>query len=178
MNATLEHGTATPETTTRQTVELDSKDGKKILRQIVKDSEDWRGLANDSTGWNLELTRTIRGAIGEPDITVRIQTDLNLKPHGNLEYTNTHNGETYRVTVPACRRIWLDAFYLSTACQLLLDGWQIDAKYSHGSLNTDRHGISYHILSAYKRPNYYRNVTISQTVFINGRQMTSGGMES
>lgn len=177
MNATLEHGTATPDTDTRQTLELDSKSGKKILRTIVNDYEQWRGYAADSTDWKLELKRTIPGKIGHPDVVVRIQTDLELKPRGERDCRSESGGESFSVLVPECRRIWLDDFYLPTVCQLILDGWQIEARYTHGSLNTDRAGISYQQLNAYRRPNYCRNVIISQTTFINGRRLTSGAME-
>lgn len=178
MNATLEHGTATPETDTRQTLELDSKAGKKILRTIVKDAEQWRGIANASTQWRLELTRTIPGAIGEPDVKVRIVTDLELKPRGEREISQEINGKTYSIRIPECRRIWLDSYYLPTFFQLLLDGWRIGAEYTYGSQNTIMNGLGYMVLFAYRPDSYYRRATISQTEFLNGKQLSCGGMES
>lgn len=168
----------TIETSTRQTVAIDSQDGRKLLRGIMRNPDQWRGRADDSTGWNLHFVRTIPGDVGEPDTTVTVATDCQLKPFGKTETTETIDGQTVTVRIPECKRIHFDRYHIAMVCRLLADRWTLDARYSFGSLNTSALGIGYHSITAHPdKSNHYQYVTVDTTTFQHGRKLTSGAMD-
>lgn len=165
------------EPVTRQTVCLSSADGRKLLRGIVRNPDQWKGRADDSTGWNLAFIRTIPGDVGEPDSIVTVYTDCNLKPYGERTKTETIDGRSVAVTVPECRYLSFRQYDLPLVCRLLLDSWFLRCRYVFGSLNTHALGIGYFAVTACPdKSNQYQCVTVSETTFQNGRQLTSGAM--
>ena len=158
---------------TSQTVAIDSAPGRKLLRQIVKDPDEWTANASESTDWLLVLTRTVAGELGEPDAVVTVKTDLSLKPRGKVGQVDDCSGDGTSVFVPAITRIHLSHFDLPDVCQLLLDGWRIGSTTSVGSYNTSKLGLAYQQLFAYRR-HYHSGPTISETTYQNGKQLTCG----
>jgi hypothetical protein len=168
-------------TVTNQTVSINSKEGKSLLRKIVRhplaafrDGE-WHLRANDATEWHVEFWRRVPGEIGEPDRTVTVSTDAVVCLEGRTGSVKPFDDAAV-VTVPQCRYVHLWGSDCATAARLLLDGWRLVACHSSGSTSSSLHGLAFIRLQAEKRDtHHWATVGIgTETVFVNGTRVIVG----
>lgn len=129
-------------------VDLDSKEGKKLLRRISKRPqygpkyEDWSCRASADDGWRLKFVRKIEAKKpGDADAYVTIETDYTVGQVGETGRVRPFDDAEY-VQVPAARRIFLWRGEARSVARLLLDGWDIKIQHSSGSTGSSRHGIA------------------------------------
>lgn len=149
---------------TTQSVAIDSPEGKKLLRKIVRERHDWRFSANASDGWKLSFSRDFKGKTGEPDTTVIIEADT------TIPILTGWNEERDRMH-PAPR--WVSGRCASTVARLLLGGCMLGLRCSDGSRKTREHGISFSSLVA-RYPDSFDEITIDTTTYVNGSPVLGG----
>ena len=172
-------------TTTHQTVSLESKEGKAFLRKVAKThqnwSEEWNLYANASDGWRLTFSRSVKGKIGEPDVYVTVETDAAVVQEGETGLRKTCE-DSKEVVVPAATRVWLRGADARTAAAFLLDGWRFIVLHSAGSTSSSQHGLAFLSLLAerrgLKKNDNWDTVEIgSSTTLVNGTVVCRGAVE-
>jgi hypothetical protein len=151
---------------TTQSVSLDSPEGKKLLRKIVKERHDWRFSANATDGWRLTFTREVKGRTGEPNATIVVETDSVIP-------LLTGWSEEREGLPPAPR--WVNGRMASTVATLLLAGCSLAVRTSSGSQRSREHGISYSSLVA-RFPDAWDEVAIDTTTYVNGLIVSYGAV--
>jgi len=168
---------------TMQRVALDSKEGRKFLRRVVRDQnessydERWSARASVETDWQFMFTRKVVGPIGDADQYVEVQTDIPCRC--------THQGGTKRsfsdadeVQTVTPRRVWIDGGSAAIVAKLALDGWRFRVEVSSGSTISSRLGLAFYSLEASTPSICYASLTIGgETITANGRTITSGAIE-
>jgi len=172
---------------TVQSVDVETKEGKQFLRRVIRENsrgswgDGWTGHASPESDWRLELRKTIKGEIGEPEQLVIVRTDVELKPRG--KYGEQHEyGDTAEPTVdiPSVRRAYLACSDMTLAASMLIDGWRLQIDCHRGSQSSKAHGLGFTELTAYRilkvgREQYpSANVVISSNVSVNGRTVCGG----
>lgn len=160
---------------TYQTVSTESPEWRKLLRRIVKDRGEGWTLRASSPDWVIELSREIKGKIGEPDREVRIQTDARILCPGDSQFGDRQSfGDSSPVRIPKPSRCRLFDSSVSTACHLILSGGRLEITPSSGSTLSSRNGLAFVSLSVAFPDVSYSRAEIGRTVFVNGNCVISG----
>lgn len=164
--------------TTRQTIQLASKEGKAFLRKVIKHNatcsmrEDWSLRASPATDWKVVFERTIPGEVGEPDEEVIVTTDQVVTIYGKTGAVKSFD-DSQEVIVCEPRRVNLNG-ETPLAAKLLLDGFSLEVHCSSGSTSSSRHGLSFYTLTARNRELSHYSLTIGgETVAKDGQQILS-----
>ena len=140
-------------TTTNQTITINSKEGKAFLRKVARSRHEWREQWTLSAfavdGWRIKFGRHVKGAIGEPDSYVTVETDAVVRKDGNWGLQPATD-EASEVFVPEATRVWLHGSEARTAAKFLADGWRFSVEHSSGSVSATRHGLAFQYLQAEK----------------------------
>lgn len=181
MTATL---TTEPVSHTFASISIDSKDGQKFLRRVIRENESlnsdeqWTAHASRETDFTLEFYRRIRGRVGDAEREIRVRTltqfSLRYKP-GNESYAGDSP-----VMLVECLRVHFGHTDTSTLCYFLKnDGIKLSIEGHRGSTSTSKHGLSfYHVSAHWPALPKYTGITIgSETVAINGRSVMSGSVD-
>ena len=174
-------------TTTMQRIELDSKDGKKFLRRIVRDNdkvnwdEEWRAHAASDTEWKLRFYRTQKGEIGDADAEIEVQTGETIGLPGKRSIGNVLSfDDAEPVYVAPPKRLHLSGRDAATVAQFIADGYTIKIEASAGSSNSSRHGLAfYYVLMTKRHADTGRYVTVQlydHTVTKDGQVLCSGNV--
>jgi hypothetical protein len=134
--------------TTYQTVLSESPEFPKLLRKLVK-QDSWRAFASDGTKWDLKLKRTIKGATGEPDEEVEVQTDIHVGLSGRFGSVQSfHDSKPVEVRKPA--GLHLSETDVATLAQLLtkFPKLRLTIRCSGGSTSSSEYGLSFYSLEA------------------------------
>lgn len=172
-------------TTTIQSIKVDSKEGKAFLRKVARSCHDWKQewsvRAGKDTDWKITFTRTVRGEVGDPDVYVTVETDAYITRHGHTGKVKSFD-DSDEVFVPEATRVWLSGADARTAATLLLDGWRFDICHSSGSTSSSRHGLSFLSLHVERRgskgtDNWDSLEIGSASVLVNGFFVLRGAVE-
>lgn len=172
-------------TTTHQSISIDSKDGKAFLRKVANKrqdwAEEWQLFANASEGWKLTFWRSVKGEIGEPDAYVTVETDSVVRQDGESGVVKPFE-DAAEVTVPTASRVWLRGPDARTAAKLLLDGWHFRVQHGAGSTSSSRHGLAFLSLHAERRgpklnDNWDTVEVGGSTTLVNGTIVVRGAVE-
>lgn len=166
---------------TFQTITTGDKEGAAFLRRVVKDavrlgySDGWNGYASASTDWRVEFRRTIRGQAGDPDSTVCVRSDIDIRQYGRTGDEVKPFSDAKPVRVPQPRCVGLSSGDTAVLAKLALDGATFRVVASAGSTNSADHGLAFYYLEA--AWGHYMDVQIgSQTVAKDGRVLTIGAV--
>lgn len=172
-------------TTTHQTVSLDSKEGKAFLRKVARTRHEWRNewrlRAGPDTDWHVTFSRTIAGDVGEPDQYVEVRTDSVVQIYGESGLRKAFH-DAKPVIVPQAQYCCLSGSDARTAAKLLLDGWRFRVSQSAGSTSSSEYGLAFLSLTAEKRgtgvDDNWDTVEIgSASVFVNGSFVIRGAVQ-
>lgn len=172
-------------TVTLQRVELDTKEGKRFLRRVIRENEElrcnemWSVDACPAQGWKLRFYRTVKGDIGDPDREVEVMTDETVGIPRESECGEVKAFEDSQpVIIPHPTRLWLNMSPVSTLAEHLAKGGKVRIEASAGSTTSSCSGLAFLTLDLTSRCKTGRTscVTLSQTVFINGRTVCSGAV--
>jgi hypothetical protein len=170
--------TMEPETNTRQILSLDTKDGKRFLRKVIRDNEQaswnqgWIIRARREDGWRLSFDRTIAGKVGQPDLNVSVVTDYRIPSRGKWGAHSSFSDDK-PVTIHEPNYLTATTHRTNSMAFFIAEGWRLELCTNRGSTNSSRHGIGFIELQAYKN-HYLAPVTIDQTTVINGQVVCSG----
>jgi hypothetical protein len=162
---------------------IDTPDGKKFLRKVVRENESldssqaWCCRAHTGTNWKLEFRRTIKGEIGDPERTVTVMTDVEVRVDYKAGEKQSFS-DSKPVYLIGCTGIWLNSYDLPVLCNLLRQkNCRVWVTGHAGSSSSSQHGLSFYDLQV-KTSDLGGNVHIgNQTVAVNGRQVISGSVE-
>lgn len=169
-------------TTTHQTVSLDSKEGKAFLRKVRRARlpwpEEWCLHASPETDWKVVFSRTVKGDVGEPDSYVSVATDSLVVVYGESGTVKSFS-DSEPVVVPAATVARLSGADVRTAAKLLLDGWRFVVTQSAGSTSSSRHGLAFLSLHVENRTgdNWDSLEIGSASVLVNGCFVIRGAVE-
>ena len=175
--------TETVDDTTFRICHLETPEGKKFLKKVVRENQDldwqecWSVRAHTGTHWKLEFKRTIKGEIGDPERTVTVMTDMEVR----VDYQPGEKqsfSDSKAVYLIGCTGINLRGSDLAVLCNLLRHKnprvWVIGHA---GSTSSSQYGLSFYELQV-KTDDLGGNVSIgSHTVAVNGRRVISGSVE-
>lgn len=132
--------------TTFQTVEIKSKQGKSFLRKVAKSDhkwqEEWHLRASPESDWHVEFIRRIEGDIGEPDECVTVRTDETILFYGETGKV-TPFYDAREVIVPQCSVVHVNGGDAKTVAEFLADGWRLSVCHSSGSTSSSKHGLAF-----------------------------------
>ena len=132
-------------TTTIQSIKVDSKEGKAFLRKVARSNHSWREQwtfsASADDGWRIKFGRNVKGAIGEPDAYVTVETDAVVGKDGKWGLIQREEGS--EVFVPEATRVWLHGSEVRTAAKFLSDGWRFSVEHDPGSISSSKHGLTF-----------------------------------
>lgn len=155
-------------------VDLDSKEGKKLLRRISKRPqygpkyEYWTCRASADDGWRLKFVRKIEAKkAGDADAYVTIETDYVVRQTGETGRVRPFEDAEY-VLVPSAKRLFLWRGESRSVAKLLLDGWHLAIQHSSGSTGSSRHGIATVSLIAESDSSV---LTIADTIIAHGSKL-------
>jgi len=172
-------------TTTHQTISINSQECRAFLKKVANKRQDWAEewslYANASDGWKVTFWRSVKGAIGEPDAYVTVETDSIVWQDGKTGRVKPFD-DSEEVIVPAATRVWLRGGDVRTAAKLLLDGWHFRVQHSGGSTSSSRHGLSFLSLKAERRgvkvnDNWDTVEVGGSTTLVNGTIVCRGAVE-
>ena len=173
-------------TTTIQRVELDTKDGKKFLRRVIRDNqtfdwdEEWRIDARPSTEWKLRFYRTQKGELGDGDNDIEVQTEHAVRLPSERETGDVKSfSDSQSVFVPRPLSLLISSCDVATVAQFLLDGYSLRIEASAGSSNSSEFGLSFIYVLLQKRKPDGRTLTVQlqgDTVAKDGRPICSGAV--
>jgi hypothetical protein len=169
--------------TTRQNVELGTKEGKQFLRRVVKQQLDsnmdngWRIFASEATDWKLVFRRTVRAKkVGEFNQEIEVMTDSLVRLPGRTGQMV----QSFHDSEPVCM---LTPTYVSfngesgLVAKLLADGFTFEIEASPGSTSSSRHGISTYRALAVNRAISYCGVQVGhETLAMNGHVLISSSV--
>lgn len=175
--------TETTPATTFTICKLETPEGKKFLRRVIRENESlgwdecWSCRAHTGTDWRLEFTRTIKGEVGDPERTVTVRTDMVVR----IDYKAGDKqsfSDSKPVYLIGCTGIWLRGSELSVLCNLLRGTnprvWVVG---SAGSTSSSQHGLSFYDLHVGNKE-LGGDVCVGHgTVAVNGRRVCSGTVE-
>lgn len=169
---------------TIQNVTADSKECGKFLRKVVRDNlnssygNGWRIRFSAATGWKARFERTVKGAIGEPDSEIEVQTDFAVTMPADSRFgTIASFADSLPVVVSRPVSVWVDGSDAATLAKLLADGSRLALVCSSGSTNSSKIGLSFYSLEAAFPGIPYGAVTIgSQTVAKDGQTIVCGAV--
>ena len=174
-------------TTTNQSISIDSKEGRAFLRKVARTrhdwSEEWHLDASAGGGWKVTFWRHVKGSVGEPDAYVSVETDSVVVQDGRTGVVECNDGPApVTVIVPAATRFWLRGGDARTAANLLLDGWRFRVQHSEGSPHSRRYGLAFVSLHAERRGlgvnDNWDSVEIGgSTTLVNGTVVCRGAVE-
>ena len=162
---------------------IDTPDGNKFLRKVVRENESldsreaWCCRAHTGTNWKLEFIRTIKCEIGDPERTVTVMTDVEVRVDYKAGEKQSFS-DSKPVYLIGCTGIWLNSYDLPVLCNLLRQkNCRVWVTGHAGSSSSSQHGLSFYDLQV-KTSDLGGNVHIgNQTVAVNGRQVISGSVE-
>lgn len=172
-------------TTTNQTISIVSKEGKAFLRKVARSrhewQEEWHFRASPETGWRITFSRTVKGAVGEPDAYVTVETDAVVERRGDTGRVKSFS-DSSEVIVPEATVARLSGADARTAATLLLDGWWFEISHSSGSTSSSKHGLAFLSLHVERRgtkatDNWDSLEIGSASVLINGAFVVRGAVE-
>lgn len=141
-------------TITNQSITVDSKEGRAFLRKVARSRHEWREewyfRASPETDWKITFSRTVAGAVGEPDSYVTVQTDTVVHRRGDTGLVKSFS-DSHEVIVPAATAARLSGADARTAATLLLDGWRFEVNQSSGSTSSSKHGLAFLSLHVERR---------------------------
>lgn len=161
--------------TTFQSINRESPEFCKFLRKAAKQG-DWRARASDGTKWCLEFRRTIKGAVGEPDQDIEVQTDVFVGMSGKFGMSQAFS-DSKPVMIRKPGSLYLGETDSSTICQLLLKfpTLRFNVSCSAGSTHSSQYGLSFYHLDAYDR-SLGLEVQIGGTSVCNGEVLVSSAV--
>lgn len=176
--------TETVDPSTFQMCNLESPDGKKFLRKVIRDNsrlgykECWQVRAHTGTNWSLEFKRTVIPEIGESErtITVRTTTVVSVDYKAGDKQSFHDSKPVYLI---GCTGIYLSSYHMNTVCAILLHkNVRMWVSGHAGSTSSSQHGISFYDLKMSTAELYGGDVSVGhQTVAVNGRVVCSGSVE-
>jgi len=160
---------------TYQSVEIESKEGKRFLRQVIRDC-DWRERASAGTDWRVEVSRTIKGATGQPDTTVTVRTDAVVGKSGKLGLVQAFSdSKPVQVVAPSAMFCWNTES--AVLAKMLLDGSRLTICASSGSTHSSQLGLAFYRLEATISGCAYGSVVVGcETVSKDGQTIISGAV--
>lgn len=167
--------------TATETIDHRSKQGKSLLRSIVRCSElyphSWALRASKAGLWRIRFERCVRGKSGQPDSYCTAVLDSKVIQHGRVGWVRPFD-DASEVVVPECQSIFLAHDDCKLAAQFLLDGWTLAVVASCGSTSSSAHGISTLSLHAYPPFLVGTSVVIGgQTLVVNGHRVICGACD-
>ena len=169
--------------TTLQAVEIGSKEGKAFLRRVVRQNlarrDEWTLYATQDEGWRVILYRTVAGKTGEPDQSVRVETDAGVSLTGETGLRKPFS-DAAEVIVPEPRRLALHGGDVRTAAKLLLDGWHFVVTASAGSTTSSKLGLAFHRLTLERRGDTGWDIVGigHESVYVNGDRVIAGSVDT
>lgn len=168
--------------TTASVLDLDTKEGKKFLRRVLRNRhEEWRLSARESEEWRVLFWRRVPARdAGDRDGYVSVPTDIFVKQYGNTGHGVKPFDDARPVTVPKCTSVTLHEWDVRTVAKLLLDGpWGFEVSHSAGSTSSSQYGLAFIRLSLHQRTGGdWHEVQIgSESVFIHGSRIVAGSCD-
>lgn len=176
--------TIEPVSHTFASVSLETKEGQKFLRRVIRENEtlssdeQWTAHASRETDFTLEFYRRVRGNIGdaEQEIRVRTFTQFSLRYRaGEASFAGDNP-----VMLVDCHRVYFGNGDTSILCYFLKhDGIKLSIEGHRGSTSTSKHGLSfYHVSAHWPALPKYTGITIGhESIAINGRPVMSGSVD-
>lgn len=168
--------------TTIQSVEIDSKDGRTFLRKVAKHnlnssySEEWRVYAGDSSSWKVQFRRTIKGAVGSPDEDIEVDTDIVVRLRGKFGQQQSFS-DAKPVIVLTPHAIHLSGSTAGLFAKLAMDGWRFEVCGSSGSTSSSEYGLAFYSLNATHPDFPYANLAVGgDSVSKDGRCICSSAV--
>lgn len=162
---------------------LETPEGKKFLRRVVRENDTlpmfdgWSARAHTGTHWKLEFRKTIKGEIGDPERTITIMTDMEVRVDYKAGDKQSFE-DSKSVYLIGCTGIWLRGTELNVVCNLLRQKNPRMWVCGHaGSSASSQHGISFYELRM-KTDDLGGNVSVGHhSVAVNSRRVISGSVE-
>jgi len=173
----------TTATDTRQEIAHESKEGKAFLRRVVRDCKQsksrWWLTADttDANRWKVIFHRTVKGAAGDPDVDVRVKTDITIGVQPNDFNKVYDEGSPYQaVIVPPIKGIDIDYSGVTHFCDCVLADCSFMIERNCGSQSSSKHGIVMLGIRAYNRKRGYQVTIGHDTWIVNGDQVCWGSI--
>lgn len=181
MIATIE--TTTTPTDTRQAIKTDSKDGKAFLNKVIREckssSRRWEVSADttDPAQWKAIFTCTIKGNTGDPDVDVRVRTDITIRVIQS-QFNKVHKeGSGYTdVVVPPVKGLDISYSDVIHFCDCVIAGCSFSIDCSCGSQSSSAHGIVMLGLRAHNHKRGYSVRVGHDTWVVQGDQVCFGSV--
>lgn len=139
---------------TFNSVDLETRDGKKFLRRVIREnetlsslhSEQWTAHASPETQFTLEFYRRVRGNVGDAEQEIRVRTTTKFSLYYEAGEKQSFYDSDPVILLP-CRGVYLGATDTMRLCYFLKeDGVRLSIEGHAGSTSSSKHGIAFYAI--------------------------------